>query len=307
MLLNQVLGHQKQLAQLRSDLENRNLAHGYLLAGPAGVGKFTVAKAFARELQTRDLELSEAESILKLIDCGNHLDTMIVAKESEKEALGIEQLRKIIVNLHMSGESRYRILLIKDIERMTVEATNAMLKILEEPPGKVLFILTTSKPQSILETIISRLRCVDFGVFSDEEMKKNLMLKHRLIDQELLSQVVELSGGKIAQAIRLLENEQLLESYRDIYNQIEDFISKRNKTEAFQFISQIHDDKLLVQIFIEICFVLLRKKLKQSMVDKKADLTIIANAQMDALFKLKQMSETNVNSRLLMENFVLSL
>ena len=307
MYFKHIIGHQKQLNILGKDLETDNLAHAYLLAGPADLGKFTIAKALAKTIQTWELDEEKAFQVSNMIDKGIHSDTLIHSTNAEDPSIKISHIRSILGNLQMTGDSEKRILVMEDIDRMTDEAANAMLKMLEEPPSKVLFIFTSSNPKAILETILSRVRIVDFAVLEQDQLERGLANRFRLLDGNQIKKVADLSMGRVAKSIKLLENGEMLEAYENVYNQIRGFLQNHDVASAFGFISQIHSDVLLTKIFLEIAFVVLRENLKQGLVSGQNETTTKDIMRLESLFDVQKLSETNVNNRLLLENFILSL
>ncbi len=302
-----IIGHQKQLAQLQQDLESGNLAHAYLLAGPSDLGKFTIAKNFAKAVQTYNLSEEKAFQISTLIDRGIHPDTLIYGAIPEENNLKLLEIRSLLANLQMTGDSWKRVLVLENIDRLTDEAANAMLKMLEEPPDKVLYIFTTSNPKAVLETILSRVRRIDFQLMPAEELLRLLKNRYRLQDEKKIARVVELALGRVAKAIKLLETDEHLQAYEQFYVQIKDFLERRDVASAFNFVSQIHNDQLLIQIFLEIVSIVLRDELKAAVLASDPGAQTLAAQRLDKLFAVKSLSETNVNSRLLLENFILSL
>lgn len=307
MYFKNIIGHQKQLEIFKKDLDNGNLAHAYLLAGPADLGKFTIAKAFAKTIQTDGLDEEKAFQVSGLIDRGIHADTMIFSTDPEDTSIKISQIRTVLNNLQMTGDSDYRVLVIEDIDRMTEEAANAILKMLEEPPSKVLYIFTSSNPDMILETIISRVRKIDFAVMDEESLVKGLTNRFRLLGPEQIKKVADLSMGRIAKAIKLLESTEMFEAYENVHNQIKSFLDNHEVAQAFGFINQIHNDPVLTQVFLEIAFVILRGNLKNAVAAKDEALIGKSLARLESLFEVRKLSDTNVNNRLLLENFILSL
>lgn len=302
-----IIGHQKALQLLSSDLESDNLAHAYLLAGPADLGKLTVAKLFAKAVQTHHLDEEKAFQISALIDRGIHADTIFFQRDPDAETIKIEEVRRLLNNLQMTGESWKRILVIEDLDRLTVEAANAMLKMIEEPPQKVLYIFTSSNPKKVLETIHSRVRRVDFQLMPTDALRHSLHLRYRLENEEKIARVAELSLGRIAKAIRLLENAEHLEAYEDVCRQIRDFLARRDVAAAFSFVGQIHNDQLLTQVFLETALLVLRNDLRDAA--RAGDYRALETSTMrlQQLFQTRALSETNTNNRLLLENFILSL
>lgn len=302
-----IVGHQKQLQMLRDDLANDNLAHAYLLAGPANLGKFTVARAFAKAIQTDGLDEDKTFQLNTLIDKGIHPDTLFYQAEEADESIKIAQIRTVLMNLQMTGDSSRRILIMKDIDRMTPESANAMLKMLEEPPSKVLYLFTSSDPKSILETILSRVRRIDFQLMTSQELFLSLKNRYRLIEEKKLYRVVELAQGRIAKAIKLLETDEHFQAYEEIYTQIKSFLEKRDVAAAFALISQIHTDPILMQIFLEITFIVFREDLKKAVSANDQMAQVKMTEKLAKLIEVKRLAETNVNNRLLLENFILSL
>ena len=307
MYFRNIIGHQQQLDRLSVDLEKGNLAHAYLLTGPADLGKFTIARAFAKAIQTYGLEEDAIFSIGGQIDRGIHLDTMIVPRNPEEDSIKIATVKNLLNNLQMTGISKQRILIMEDIDKLTPEAANAMLKMIEEPPTKVIYVFTTSHPNLILETIMSRVRRVDFTVLDNQLMLSGLSNRYRLTTESQLNRVVALSMGRIAKAIRLLENKETLDAYENVYQEIRLFLEKKDISQAFAFIGQIHGDDLLTQIFLEIAAVALREDLMTSSTKKVESEIKNSLLRIEKLFEVRRLSNTNVNNRLLLENFILSL
>lgn len=302
-----IVGHQKQLDLLRADLAGGNLAHAYLLAGPADLGKFAIAKAMAKAVQTVGLEEDEAYQIINQIDRGIHPDTIFNKLAVDEDSIKIAQVRSVLNNLQMTGDSARRILVLEDIDKMTPEAANAMLKMIEEPPRKVLYIFTSSNPKMILETILSRVRRVDFQLMTSKDLFSTLKNRYRLTEESKLYRITELAQGRIAKAIKLLDNDEHFQAYENTFLEIENFLAHRDVAAAFGFIGQIYNDPILIQIFLEIAFIVLDESMKKAVAAGDRVSMRLAAENLEKLFEVKKLSETNVNSRLLLENFILSL
>jgi len=301
----EILGHQQALRQLLADIEEGNVAHAYLLSGPADVGKFTVAKLFARMLQTRNLEPVEAKIIQKQMDNGSHLDTMCFLNDGE--SLKIEKIRETIYQLQMTGNGNFRVVLVEDVDRLTLESANALLKTLEEPASQVIFILTTSHPQRLPETILSRVRVVNFSLLEEEEILKNLREKFPFTDPQKTDRVAVLAMGRIAKALKLLAHEELFEAYEKLFSDTQNALLSKNIPKAFALIKDVAEDEVLTQIFMEITETLLRKDLLQEMENgNNYDIIQQKILLIEKLHQVKALLTTNVNVRLMLENFVLA-
>lgn len=302
-----IIGHQQILTRLTADIDDEKLAHAYLFMGPADLGKFTIAKAFAKAIQTNEISEEKSGHIVSLIDRGIHADTLIYPLNREEGNIKISQIKQVMSNLQMTGDSHRRILVMEDIDKMTTEAANALLKMLEEPPGKVLYIFTSSNPKNILETILSRVRQIDFRLFSNEDLLQAVKNRYRLADVAKIKLVAELANGRIAKAIKLMENPEVFEAYQNVHSQIVEFLKEGDLAKAFGYINQINGDDLLVQIFLDIAFVVLGSQFNDLVRSGQNEQVRTKISQIEKLLEVKAISDTNVNTRLLLENFILNL
>lgn len=121
----------------------------------------------------------------------------------------VDEGRKIISKLTLSSfEGRYKILIIWLVELMNISAANAILKILEEPPEKTVFILVSNSIDQMLPTILSRTQIVAIPQFSDEEVEGFLQKKYQDIDKQQLAETILIADGNLSEAVRLIEKGQ---------------------------------------------------------------------------------------------------
>ncbi|MBI3331544.1 hypothetical protein HYZ99_01130 [Candidatus Peregrinibacteria bacterium] len=193
-----IVGHKLQIENLLEDLSGSNVSHAYLFAGPRHVGKFTVAKWFAKTLLTSGAKNPEAaQAISDQVDRLIHPDLFVLDQlwieeqcedfdvigkssnipqqhrskaKAKTDTISIEDVRVLHERLFEIGTGTWRCCLIRSIERMQTEAANALLKMLEEPPQGVVFILTTESPSAVLPTILSRTRMLRFYHLSRVEL-----------------------------------------------------------------------------------------------------------------------------------------
>ena len=151
MTLDQIVGQAVPIAILKRALSTNTLGHAYLFSGEEGLGKETVARAVAKELQEQGGSFSE----LNVIDGDG--------------SIGVDEIRELRRRafLTKSGNSVWLLL---EAERLTVEASNSLLKVLEEPPPGTYFFLTTTKMQSLPATIVSRCQHLPFRPLAEEEV-----------------------------------------------------------------------------------------------------------------------------------------
>lgn len=224
-----IIGHQRILDFLKKSIENERLSHAYLFAGPAHLGKKTVALKF--------IEMLNGQEINNAI----HPDVLIIEPEQiEKDGIkkemeiGIAQARKIQHQISLSPyQSLYKIVLIDQIDRMTNQASNCLLKTLEEPVGQVVLILITTNPQLLLPTIVSRCQLIKFLPVAKEEIEKKIK------DPK----IIRLANGRPGLAINYLENPELLENQNKIINQLEGLL-KSGLNERYEYVEEIAKDTL---------------------------------------------------------------
>lgn len=144
----QINGHKRQLEFLENALQRGKLAHAYVFAGPAGVGKKTIAKKLAQELLGQEIKEF-------------HPDYLEINSD---EGIKIEQIRELIYKLSLKPyQAPNKVALIDSAEEMSMEAANALLKSLEEPKAYTYIFLITSNPNRLPKTILSRSQKITFG------------------------------------------------------------------------------------------------------------------------------------------------
>lgn len=222
-----IIGHQPILKFLKKSVETKRLAHAYLFAGPECLGKRTVALEFIRMFNGQE------------IDQAVHPDILIVEPESvEKEGMkkeleiGIDQVKQIQYQMSLFPyQAPYKTVLIDQAERMTAEASNCLLKTLEEPPGRAILILITARPQLLLPTIVSRCQLIKFLPVGEEEMKK------KVSDP----QIIRLANGRPGLAVQYLKEPALLQEQDKIINQLTRLIQS-DLNEGYQYVENMAKD-----------------------------------------------------------------
>ncbi len=203
-----IIGHQRILNFLKKSVENNRLAHAYLFIGPSGLGKRTVALEFIKMLTGKEVDKSINPDVLIIEPAINEKDG--VKKELE---ISIKDARKIQRQMSLSPyAASYKIALINRAEMLTAEASNCLLKTLEEPSGQAILILIAVSPQMLLPTIVSRCQLVKFLPVSEKEIKKGLL--------KASDQIIRLANGRPGLAVRYLENPEVLENQAKIIGQL---------------------------------------------------------------------------------------
>lgn len=171
-LFDPIIGHSRLKEQFARLIDEDRIPHAMIFAGPAGIGKTLMAIAVASALVGRrvfpDLASREGEAI-----AGDKDDAFYLAPMGAM--LKVDQFRQLQGELALQGEAgRRRVCIIDHVETMNTEFANRMLKILEEPPSGVCFILITDQPDLLLPTIISRCARFTFDPVGDDEMRQGL-------------------------------------------------------------------------------------------------------------------------------------
>ncbi len=192
---SEVVGQEMVKRVLENSLKYNRLKHAYLLSGPKGVGKTTLARIFASELNQTDVNPEASLDIIEL-DAASHT--------------GIDDIRLLIESAQtppMSG--KYKIFIIDEVHMLSKSAMNALLKILEEPPSYLIFLLATTNEEKLLPTILSRLTRLKLTAHSETDIVNRLAYiaqqEGMLIDQEALQIIAKRSHGSQRDAINLLE------------------------------------------------------------------------------------------------------
>jgi DNA polymerase III subunit delta' len=219
--MTKILGHAETLALLEKSVGSKRTAHAYLFSGIEGIGKKLVALEFARMLccpAYAGEPVHECGTCEK-INRGAHPDVLMEAPL--KGSIRIDRIRNLQGFFKYSPiEAPYRVIVIDDAHAMNRASQNALLKTLEEPPSFGVLILITSKPSSLLPTVLSRLRKIKFAPLDRSDVAKELF-RTRDLPLNQADALAGLASGSLGHAIELLTPKIL--TSRNILSQ---FLSK---------------------------------------------------------------------------------
>ena len=221
-----VVGQDPIIKTLKNSIINKNFSHAYMFFGSRGTGKTTVSKIFARNVN--------CENPIDGIACGkcNHCkvsfsnDCIDIIEIDAASNNGVDEIRELRNKITLvPSELKYKVYIIDEVHMLSIGAFNALLKTLEEPPEHAIFILATTDPQKVPETIISRCQCFSFKRISTDTIKNRLDFvckeENIKIDEEVLDSIALLSDGGLRDALGLLDK---LVSYTDKKITMDDFI-----------------------------------------------------------------------------------
>jgi len=250
---DEVCGQQHITRVLQKAIKESKVAHAYLFSGPRGTGKTSIARIFAKALNCEknlDGEPCQECDMCKSISAGTSIDILEIDGASNR---GIEEIRVLRENVNlMPAEAPFKIYIIDEVHMLTPDASNALLKTLEEPPFYVKFFLATTAPEKIIPTILSRCQRFNFRPLTKEEvlfqLKKICGIEKIKVDEEALNIVFEFSGGSLRDALSMLD--QLIVNSKENHITCED---------TREFLGIMEDEAI-----IEFLLCLRRKDIKNS-------------------------------------------
>lgn len=251
-----VVGQNTIVKTLLNSVKYNSLTHAYMFFGPRGTGKTTVSKIFARAANC--LEPIDGNSCGKCKNCLHSFEKECVdiIEIDAASNNGVEEIRELRNNVSLvPAELKYKVYIIDEVHMLSTSAFNAFLKTLEEPPEHVIFILATTDPQKVPETIISRCQCFSFRRISDEMIVERLkyVCKEEKIDieDEVLMEIAVASDGGMRDSLGMLDK---LRSYTDekitleIFAELNGMITSKNLYELCEDIFSGNLSEVLVKI-----------------------------------------------------------
>ncbi len=216
---DELIGQEPIATTLKQALISNRIAPAYIFSGPRGTGKTSSARIFAKSLNCLNYQNATTEpcnkcELCKAISAGNALDIIEIDAASNT---GVENIRELIERSRFAPvQARWKVYVIDECHMLSTAAFNALLKTLEEPPPRVVFILATTDPQRVLPTILSRCMRFDFRRIALNDLKKhlaNIATKEGiLIDEEALLLIAKRSQGGLRDAESMLDQLSLLPS-----------------------------------------------------------------------------------------------
>ena len=231
---------------LKNAIVSKKIAHSYLLSGPRGVGKTTIARIFAKALNCPNMK--EGEPCNKCDSCieitnGNHPDVFELDAASNR---GIDDVRAIQdAAKFFPIKGKYKFFIVDEVHMLTQQAFNALLKILEEPPEYLIFILATTNPEKIPATIVSRCQRFPLVRIKIKEISENIkeIAKEEKvkIDEESLFLIAKLGDGALRDAQGIFDMAVSFCGDKIKYEELKNFLNIPDKEIYFNISKFIRD------------------------------------------------------------------
>ncbi len=330
-----IIGHKRIIEFLSQNIQNKTLSHAYLFTGPPHIGKTTLSKIFSQVLQCEEIlkNLSKSKSI-KFFPCNKCQNCQQILSNSHPDTIfleginpvGIEEIRNLQhqISLKNFSTANYKISVIENIERLTLESANCFLKTLEEPPSNTILILTTSFSELVLPTIVSRCQIINLNLVPFKEIKEGLTKEG--IDEKFAETVSGIVAGRPGLALEIIKNPEALKNQLNLSRKITSLL-KGNLTDRMEFVKKIVEfsDKNNIEIerildfwigilrdALLICgncsHLVVNQTLKWELENYIQDYDILYLKDfIEKAFMARQKLKTNTNQKLLLESLVLSM
>lgn len=326
---NEIVGQDVITKTLKNSIFHNRISHAYLFIGPRGTGKTSTAKVFARAINCLNNDNGDL--------CGECLNCKI---SSDKDCLdiieidaasnnGVDEIRNLREKVVLvPNELKFKVYIIDEVHMLTISAFNALLKTLEEPPEHIIFILATTDPQKVPETIVSRCQCFNFSRIVDssivEYLRKVCSEENIDCDQIVLENIASASAGGMRDSLGMLDK---LSSYKDDTILLDDFLLLNGlvtNDDLESFLSNILDrnisniielldnwnliGKNLIQVMVQFLNYLKDKLINLYINDSTSDdivlLQKLANLINEKLFEMKRSSNPKIYIEIMLLDYV---
>ncbi|HPX65064.1 MAG TPA: DNA polymerase III subunit delta' [Anaerolineaceae bacterium] len=325
-----IFGHDGAVNYLKRQCEPGNMRHAYLITGPEGIGRLTLAKAFVKALNCQNPpakhDFCNTCQACRQIEAEVWPDLTILRPTENARDIKIDQVRQMQQSLALAPyQSQWRVVIIPDFQNATVAASNALLKSLEEPPARAIIILTADARENLLETIASRCGILRLRPMSVGAVARVLQSELNL-DEDDAKMIAHLAGGRVGTAIHFAQNPDLLEQYHDTLVQLHEVLpeTKRARLQYAEGVSKRKgSQRENISTLLSVWLTFWRDVM---IAHSGADLPIVNLAQRDVVktvasqLSLPQIEsilkahekgleqiDANVNSRLVLENILLNI
>lgn len=322
---SEVLGHDKVKEHLQSAIKLNKVSHAYIFNGESGSGKKSLVKIFAKTLQCEeksDNPCNECHSCMQT-DTGNQPDIIWVSHE-KPNSIGVEDIREqVIGDIQIKPySSRYKIYIIDEAEKLTVQAQNSLLKTIEEPPEYGIIILLTTNADTFLQTILSRCVRLELKPVKDEVIQEYLIKQYKIPDYEARF-AVAFAQGRIGRAAAIINSKEFVEMKEHALHVLR-YANEMTISELIEAVKYMNNYKNIINDYIDLLAmwyrdVLMFKSTKDynllifkdelSLIKKQAEKSSYEGIEsiLNAMDKAKLRLKANVNFDLTLELMFLTM
>ncbi len=240
-----ILGHEQIKEHLQKAIESHKVSHAYILTGEAGMGRKSLANAFALTLLC---EKGKSEPCMECHACkqvlsGNHPDLIYVTHE-KPASIGVDDIREQINDTVMVRpySSYYKVYIVDEAEKMTQQAQNALLKTIEEPPSYAIILLLTTNQEAFLPTILSRCVQLKLKPLKDFVVKSYLVGSMKVPEAEA-DVYAAFARGNLGKAITIASSDDFKAMHKEILNLLK-HVRNMDISELLEYIQKLKETHL---------------------------------------------------------------
>jgi DNA polymerase-3 subunit delta' len=244
--LEDFYGNDRQKAYFSSLIAEGKCSHAYILEAPAGSGKKTFARLLAAAIAfSSEKAENERDAKCRRIMEGTSPDVMMLTREEGKKSIGVDATRDFCASVYLTpSELSFKMYIFDEADKITPQAQNALLKIIEEPPHGVYMVLLCENSLSLLSTVRSRAQKISLEVFEEEKLRAYARTNALpgADDEDKLSFALHMAGGSIGKLMTLLESgDTEFSAYSTAKRVVEGQVSKGRGVSYFDFLKNITD------------------------------------------------------------------
>jgi len=242
MSFKDIIGQERAIKILTKSLKKNKVSSSYIFVGSEGTGKKLTAIEFAKALNCLDLNKSieACENCQSCNEINKQCNPDLIIIEPTKNSIKIEQIREMRKEIGLKPfKNKKKIYIIDKAEKMTLEASNCLLKTIEEPPYYAIIILICSRIDPILPTIVSRCQIINFGLITSIKIKELSLSKIKNIEKEKVEIISKLAQGSIEKAFKLSTDKEYFIRRETLLNYLSTIVPGKYSNDFFEKVDKI--------------------------------------------------------------------